>query len=247
MRPHLHEHLEFLFITKGSGTFIINGEPISVLPNDLFIAEPNSPHALISDTGVDYYCMLVRPDFFTDEEREEMHFLAHVRADEVINRMFSYLREEFSGGGSMSKMKKKSLVYELVVYLHRKYGAPLISKKSKESRTLELQRLKTVEAYVSENYRNKITVTDLARVLFLSEGHFCRFFKKTVGISAIEYLNIFRVGKAEELLRDTEMSVTEIALQAGFEDANYFTRLFKRITKHTPTEYRALAFKTTAI
>lgn len=157
------------------------------------------------------------------------------------------MREEFASGGNMSKMKKKSLVYDLIVYLLRKYAPSPTDKRDEERRTLDIERLKQIEEYVSENYKNKIAIADLARVLFLSEGHFCRFFKRCVGISAIEYLNVFRVGKAEELLRDTEMSVTEIALQAGFEDANYFTRLFKRITGHTPTEYRAIAFETTAI
>ncbi len=238
MRPHWHEHLELLYVTRGTGTFIVNGERIYVLPNDLVIAEPNSPHVLLSDSGIDYECLLIRTDLFTPDELQEMNFLSHIRTDPTVTELFSEIRNEFSIGGSVSNMRKKALAFSLIVYLIRTHSAPLITKEDKESRLWVLSRIKIIEQYVSENYKNKIAISDLARLLYVSESHFCRFFKKAMGISAIEYLNVFRIGKAEQLLRETELSITEVASLSGFENSNYFSRLFRRIMKQTPSEYR---------
>ena len=239
MRPHWHEHLEFLYVTRGTGTFIVNGEKISVLPSDLVIAEPNSPHVLLSDSGIDYECLLIRTDLFNSDELEEMHFLSHIRADMAVSKLFAKIKDEFSIGGNMSNMRKKALAYSLIVHLIRTHVAPLRTEEYKESRLLTLSRINIIEQYISENYKGKITVSDLAKLLYVSESHFCRFFKKAIGISAIEYLNVFRIGKSEQLLRETDLSITEVASLSGFENSNYFSRIFRRIMKQTPSEYRA--------
>ena len=238
MRPHWHEHLEFTYITSGVGQFIIDGEAINVQAGDLLFVGPNRPHTLLSDKGVDFDCLLMRTELFTEDELRKMNFNSLVRGDERVNRLLYNIKEEYSGEADMSEMNKKALAFSLIVYLIRNHNMKPESEEEDKIRAQWLSRIKVVEKYISENYRNKITVSELARLLYVSDGHFCRFFKRHMGMSAIEYLNVFRVGRALELLTKKELSITDVALQSGFDDVNYFSRVFKRLRHQTPSEYR---------
>ena len=92
--------------------------------------------------------------------------------------------------------------------------------------------------YIENNYREKITTKDIAAYCFITEEHLCRFFKKTVGKTVVEYITQYRVEKAAVLLINTDETVGNIAASVGFEDINYFSRIFKRIKGMTPREYR---------
>ena len=238
MRPHWHEHLEFTYITSGVGQFIIDGEVINVHAGDLLFVAPNRPHTLLSSRGVDFDCLLMRTELFTEDELSKMNFKSLIRGDERVNRLLYNIKEEYSNDADMSEMNKKALAFSLIVHLIRNHNVKPDSEEENRIRAEWLSRIKVVEKYISENYKNKITVSELARLLYVSDGHFCRFFKRHMGISAIEYLNVYRVSKALDLLRDRALSITDVALQTGFDDVNYFSRVFKKIRHQTPTEYR---------
>lgn len=238
MRPHWHEHLEFVYITSGIGTFILNGERISVRERDLIVAAPNTLHALLSEFGIDYHCLLIRPSFFKGDDIDLLNFKKLVSQDSEVRKIFAELRTEFSTDEAAGDIMKKSLVYKLIAHLARNHINASVSKEAMEWNAAALSRMKKVENFVSENYKNKISTADLARMFFVSENHFCRLFKKTVGISALEYINEYRVCKAEILLKNTDLAISEISAAVGFENANYFSRVFRKIKKQSPTEYR---------
>ena len=85
---------------------------------------------------------------------------------------------------------------------------------------------------------NKITIADISGEIGLSESHFMKYFKKTMGTSFIDYLNDYRLTKASRLLVTSENSVLEIAIETGFENLSYFIRLFKKKYSMTPNQYR---------
>ena len=238
MRPHWHEHIEFVYITRGDGVFILNGKRYPVSPGDLIIANPNTLHALLSDSGIDYHCMLIRPDFFSKDDINTMSFKSLIKSDKTIESIFAELKSEYVFELAAADIMKKAIVYRLIAYLARNYSKPTLSKEDIERRTAALSRIRKVEDFVSKNYKNKISTSDLAKIFYVSENHFCRLFKKTVGISAIEYINEDRIGKSELLLSQTDLSITEIAAEVGFENANYFARVFNKIRKESPSEYR---------
>jgi len=78
----------------------------------------------------------------------------------------------------------------------------------------------------------------LADIACLSVGHFCRIFKKLTGRSAIDYITQLRVEKAALLLRQGEYNIKEIAFATGFNDSNYFTRVFKKYKNTAPSEFK---------
>jgi AraC-like DNA-binding protein len=77
----------------------------------------------------------------------------------------------------------------------------------------------------------------------MSEAHFCRTFKKLYGQSVIAHINELRVDKAEQLLQNTPLTITEIAFSVGFNDANYFSRVFRKKRGVSPQQTRTLTEK----
>jgi AraC-like DNA-binding protein len=103
----------------------------------------------------------------------------------------------------------------------------------------ELQkRIKRAIAFMEEHYSDGISLKQIARAAFLSSYHFCRLFRKQMGITCSRYLSILRIRKAKELLRQTELSVTEICYEAGFNSLTHFERVFKKLEGTTPSAYR---------
>lgn len=92
--------------------------------------------------------------------------------------------------------------------------------------------------YVRQHYAEPISVAEIASQFYVNPSHFCRSFKRVTGSTFIEYLTRVRLGRARELLATTDESVASIAREVGFQDANYFSRVFARHFQCPPGEFR---------
>ena len=95
-----------------------------------------------------------------------------------------------------------------------------------------------IRGYIEAHYMEDISLQDAAEQLHYSDAYFCRFFKQNFDKNFIMYLTELRVEKAKELLEDMTINVKDISQKVGFRDSSYFTKVFKRITGVTPSEYR---------
>jgi len=107
-------------------------------------------------------------------------------------------------------------------------------KLSDETRRLVRQAM----AYIHEHYAEPISRTSLAQYVAFSEDYLTYCFRKELGVTPITYLNRFRVSRARQLLLETTKSITEIALDVGFSDSGYFSRVFRREVGMSPEAYR---------
>jgi len=97
---------------------------------------------------------------------------------------------------------------------------------------------KAVEQYITDNLKEDINLKDTAAKFNLSPYYFSRTFKKVFGYNFSDYLNLIRINKAKELLKDDSLSIKEICYLVGYSDPNYFSKVFKKYEGVTPTEYR---------
>lgn len=93
-------------------------------------------------------------------------------------------------------------------------------------------------AFMEKHYDEDISLDQISHAAYLSTYHFCRLFKKQVGTTCNKYLSILRIEKAKELLKETELSVTEICFEVGFNYLTHFERVFKGLEGTTPSVYR---------
>lgn len=114
-------------------------------------------------------------------------------------------------------------VFDLLGNLKRNYYRPEIVK---------------ILEYMHGHLEDKITLAELANHVNLNESYLCRMFKKEVGQSITDYLNLLRIEKAKELLQSTDLLVKEVGAKVGIHNPYYFNRLFKKLTDDTPMSYR---------
>ena len=91
--------------------------------------------------------------------------------------------------------------------------------------------------YISENCNDDLSLQKLSKKYAMSPSHFSRQFKAVTGVCLNEYINISRITAAEKLLLNTNMPITKIAMECGFNDSNYFAAVFKKIKGITPKKY----------
>lgn len=96
--------------------------------------------------------------------------------------------------------------------------------------------------YINSHYQDQVTLEDLARQVYLSPFYFSHIFKEEIGQTFIEYLTQVRIEEAKKRLRDSMVAVSIIAEQVGYNDVNYFSRVFKKVVGLTPTQYREKLF-----
>jgi AraC-like DNA-binding protein len=121
---------------------------------------------------------------------------------------------------------------ELIIYLSKSY----ISADSPDAASL--LRVADVIALLEKEFMNQWTLDDLVQTANMSKGNLIRIFRNATNQTPIEYLLDIRIQRAMELLRKTDLPVTEIAYEVGFSDSNYFSRHFRNKINSTPKEFR---------
>lgn len=99
--------------------------------------------------------------------------------------------------------------------------------------------IKKKVGYIQENYREKLTLAEIAASGAVGQSKCCKLFKDYMNATPIAYLNQFRLNKSCELLRNRNLSITEISEAVGFGGISYFSECFNKYYYQTPSEYRA--------
>ena len=96
----------------------------------------------------------------------------------------------------------------------------------------------TIMDFVDKHFAEQITLNDVSKSIFVSTYYASRIFKKETGKNFVDYLNEVRIEKAKDFLKDVQYKIYEVADLTGITDAHYFSRLFRKYTGKTPSEYR---------
>lgn len=95
-------------------------------------------------------------------------------------------------------------------------------------------------AYIEEHYESKITQQEISEMLGISTGYFSSLFSQKMGKTFSDYVNWVKIRHAQKLLEEHQYMIYEVAEMLGFENAYYFSRVFKKVTGMTPTEYESM-------
>ncbi len=104
--------------------------------------------------------------------------------------------------------------------------------------THKIDLIKTVLEYIELHYSSGITLEDLAGVANMNPKYFCRFFRSITHQTPMDYVNRYRIEKAARMLYGTELPVTDICMECGFNDSSNFIKVFRKYKGMTPKQYR---------
>lgn len=157
----------------------------------------------------------------------------------LIWELASALREEFTSDGAHAPAYVEALGQMISVYATR-HHARMTSDGPQRAGALDRPRLRLALSFMQDNIAASPTLLEIADACGLSPYHFSRSFKIATGYSPFQWITQRRVALAKELLKDTDLSVAEIARRYGFNSPSDFTRTFKKVAGITPARFRTI-------
>jgi AraC family transcriptional regulator len=157
--------------------------------------------------------------------------------DPVITRLGTLGRRELSEGGMGGRLYLEGLAAMLTVHLLRSYGSPERSPIPHRG-GLAPRQVRRVFDYIDAHLTDELGLVELAAIAGLSPHHFVEVFKISVGKPPHQFIMERRVQRAQEMLRDDDRSIAEIAHAAGFSSQSHLTANFRRVTGVTPGRFR---------
>ncbi|CAN7660610.1 AraC family transcriptional regulator [Paenibacillus sp. LjRoot153] len=255
---HWHEEIEFIYMTEGSASFYIGssmtelqqGEALLIPSGQLHACYPAGElpayfHAIVFDSELlsssaydviqSKYIQpwmeqrLILPGVFRSKDSWEQQ----VRL--MLVDMIKQYEEKPLGYELKIKADLLGIFAELLPHGEQSSDLPRSLTQSSK-----IERIKPALQFMHEHYKERIMIQELAALIAMSEGHFCRFFKAIVKKTPVEYLNFYRVEKAMKCLEDPRIKIIDVASEVGFESPSYFIKTFKALKQMTPSDYRKL-------
>ena len=250
---HWHEHIEFHYYTKGSAIVYCNSSPIYAKAGDLVVVNSNELHSGENTSGeLEYICIIVGVDhlhssiidpvetkYITPIEQNLIMFQNKISGVESVAECINNIAAEYNSKQTGFELEIKSNIYHLLALLMRNQVKKVLSQSEYRLRARNLERFGIIFSYIDEHHADELTINILSRMVNLSVFHFCRLFKEITGKTLSEYINRVRIEKAERLLLEHEYTIGEVASLCGYNDINYFSRMFRRHRNMSPTQFRS--------
>ena len=247
---HFHPEIELVYVNGGAGKRQI-GSHLSYYSNgDLILIGSNLPHCGFTDK-------------FTGNKTETV---VHMKSDFLGNDFFDIpemkkiqdLLEVAKGGVAFHGKTKKKIGEKLEILEYQTDFQRLLSilnilnelGNSEEFKVLNAEgftfetevkdndRINKVFNYVKSNFKEEISLQEMADLVSMTVPSFCRYFKKITNKTFVQFVNEYRLVHASKLLAENPMSISEVCLESGFNNFSHFNKSFKSFTGKNPSEYR---------
>lgn len=247
---HQHEEIQISYIVKGTGLLILGDSISKYEPGDIIMIGANIPHVFKSDTERKSQSLMFTLFFTRDSFGEQFFNLsefdkAHKLLDKAkygikikptnkkIYKFFNDLKEQ-------NKIERiASFLNILNILINSKKESLSTFVYHKKYTDNEGKRMDDVFEFTIDNFKESISLDDIARKANMSKNAFCRYFKKRTNKTFFQFLIEVRVEHASKLLvRDRELPVSILYQKCGFNNLANFNRKFKELKGMTPTQYR---------
>lgn len=253
---HYHPELEITIIIKGKGILFVGDKILNYGENELFLIGSNLPHEWRSDFkhNTDFYSQSIAVHFMKNlpgvdfekiPEAVAIHKLLEqsVRGIKVAgSNTIEFVKEKLLLLIRTEGIERISLLFSILNAIASNSQLEMLSSPSFVNSFGDGENHKIIQVYkyMIANFKNHISLDQVAQQLNMTTTSFCRFFKKRTNKSFIQYLNEIRVGYSCKLLIEENYNISEVAYESGFENISHFNKQFKKIIKLTPKEFISL-------
>lgn len=253
---HQHPEWQLTVILEGKGQLMVGDYLGRFEPGDIYLLGSNVPHVFRSDE--EYFSKTneiksVSNTIFLDfealgkgiwEVEEFLELRQWVNTIKgcyaVRGEILELLKDKILSFGNKNGLEKVLSAMEIIRMLQKPMAMESLNRlvPIRNFSELEGKRMGNVMAFIlAENHRN-ISLKEVADTANMSKEAFCRFFKDRTGKTYTEFLNELRIHKSCHLLQETDLSISQIAYQTGFQNLSYFNRAFKKFRNETPKDFR---------
>lgn len=251
-QAHRHDNdIEIICVNKGSLKCNAGNDVFSLQKGDICFINQQQLHHLNDELDdSEHTVLIINTSLITQNPNiyekcikpilEDKNF-GHVRFDgsdsnaSVIEKKMLEIKDALNKKDDGYELQIISLIHEILLYIYRAYNN---RNKKYKFKNVNIETTQEMIEYIRDNYDHEISLDDICEIGNVSRSQCSKLFKQYTDQSPINYLNLYRLEKSRELLRNSNLSISEIALSCGFNEQSYYNRLFLREYACTPLEYR---------
>lgn len=247
---HYHSAFELNYMLIGKSDWRVGNRTMQFSENDLLLMGPNFPHqrrpAPSKSTPVSHLVIQWHPDLLGNGWMEKKEFLNIKHLLALSNKGIQFSKKtalackekliEIIYASTFEKIiKLLVLLQELAV----SNSHQIICNDYQDSLYQnDKERLNIISDYLKEQYKKKITLSDMSSLLHISNQSFSRFFSRATKKPFFQFLNEYRIDIASKLLKETDLPINRVSYESGYENLSFFYRQFKRFKNCSPQYYR---------
>ncbi len=240
--PHSHRFCEIIFVVDGKGCTTVDGKRLEFEKGDILIYNPQVEHYEESSMQEPTEFMFFALDKFEITDLPQNHLLPSdyeiiYHSEDSYPALYDLLKKmifEFENKKDFYVEIAQNISRTILMYIFR------IINYADQGFNLHKTNgvLEKVLRFIAENYKNNISLEDVANACYVNKYYLSHQFSKFKGMSIGKYILTLKIEEAKRLLETTTLSVNDISELSGFNDPNYFSRTFKKVMGMSPLQYR---------
>lgn len=267
VKHHWHDEVEILYFSGGKFCLEINMEQFFVHSEALFFINPGELHSIFTENetscGEDAIVFSLDILNFDSCDAVQTQLIQPIQNGTLLfprcllpgQKEFTPVRNAFletmrsfgyspndnillERGAVTDDLTNQLFIKSSLLHILATLSGSHLFTPTGKSPDKRVEDIKTILTYIKKNYKEKIYIQDLAELVNMNPQYFCRFFKKSIGRSPMEYINDYRLKRSLRLLEETDLPITEVCLECGYNNLGNFLRAFKSYTDTTPLKYR---------
>ena len=237
-QSHFHNgYYEIYYLKRGTVRYIISDKIFELSKNDVALIPKGVIHnTSYSELENERLLLNFSKEYLSDTSLLESFDNGVISLTEKegfdFENILKKIEREISSEDAFSKKLVTQYITEILI---------LFMRKENRDRKAELEGynkiMQTAAEYINSSFDTDISLAALSKKFSLSQSFFSRKFKEITGFGVAEYITLVRIKRAEKLLRDTNLSMTDVAYSCGFSDSSYFAATFKKLIGMTPLKY----------
>lgn len=244
MPYHWHHQTEIIRVIKGVFHLIINGAVYDLHEGEAVYIQDGLSHGGTPEECI-YECVVFDLKIVQKSEYRTGRFLrnlakhriyipaAAIDGSQYVNMLFDALGREYDGY-EMDTIAALLLIHSEIL----RRNAYIAVTDDVDATYAHSAKFKKILDYIEEHYKESISLDDMAAVSEITPQYLCRYFREMSGMTPTKYLNYYRIERACEQLVTSSVSVTDAALENGFNDISYFIKTFRKQKGVTPHQYK---------